>query len=121
MSTATVLDEVAAERARQDEKWGGAGHDDGHHARDWLWFIVRHGCKVFGLDIGVSPSSQGFGSAVGRRHLRTALTAYCRTTSPERFRKAMIRVAALAVAAVEWNDRTDESRFPKMFDDEGGE
>ena len=34
-----VLKEVAAERARQDAKWGGPSHDDQHTAHDWWWFI----------------------------------------------------------------------------------
>lgn len=34
-----VLTEVACERYRQDRKWGGAGHDDGHTIDDW-WDIM---------------------------------------------------------------------------------
>ena len=72
----TVLLEVAAERNQQDQKWGGAEHDDTHNNHDWLAYITKH--------LG-----------------RTAMWPFDAVT----FRKQMIRVAALAVAAVEWIDR----------------
>ena len=34
-----VLREVAAERRRQDAKWGGPEHDDPHQFADWHRFI----------------------------------------------------------------------------------
>lgn len=37
-----VIDEVLAERARQDEKWGGPGHDDRHGPHDWAILIRDH-------------------------------------------------------------------------------
>lgn len=36
-----VFAEVAAERLRQDEQWGGAKHDDGHESADWWEFILH--------------------------------------------------------------------------------
>lgn len=74
--TRDVLEDVAKERTRQDEKWGGADHDDTHSNHDWVAYIVRH-----------------TGRAVMWPFDRAA------------FRKQMVRVAALAVAAVEWCDR----------------
>ena len=68
----TVYEEIAAERAAQDAKWGGPAHDDTHFASDWIGYIIDHARRAF---------------AVGG------------------FRRQMIRVAALAVAAVESHDR----------------
>lgn len=36
-----LLSDVADERARQDRKWGGPIHDDGHYAREWLAFLSK--------------------------------------------------------------------------------
>ncbi len=77
MGTADVLEAVAAERVRQDEKWGGPGHDDQHTSHDWIAYIARHA-----------------GRAVTNKRFDEL-----------EFQKHMIRVAALAVAAVEWADR----------------
>ena len=71
-----VIDEVLAERKHQDEKFGGPVHDDGHTGRDWIAFIVEH---------------------LGR--------AGTQVFAGDNFRKQMIKVAALAIAAVEWYDR----------------
>lgn len=32
---------VVSERQRQDYEWGGSDHDDEHHERDWVAFIVK--------------------------------------------------------------------------------
>jgi hypothetical protein len=69
-----IYDEIKEERMRQDNKWGGASHDDEHIYADWFDFIVRHTTKSL-EDDGIL------------------------------FRKQMVRVAALAVAAIEWCDR----------------
>jgi hypothetical protein len=71
-----IFEEIDVERRAQDEKWGGADHDDRHGSYDWIAFIARH----------------------------TGL-AVCRPWDPAVFRRQMVRVAALAVAAVEWVDR----------------
>jgi len=71
-----ILTEVAEERDRQDEKWGGPEHDDLHSVRDWIGYIRDHNKQA--LDVG-------------------------------EFRQQMIRVAALAVAAVESYDRNNST------------
>jgi hypothetical protein len=72
-----IFVEIAEERGRQDFKWGGPGHDDEHDQDDWSRFIDKH--------------------------LRKATPSF--RFDRELFRKQMVRVAALALAAIEWVDR----------------
>ena len=74
----TVYDEVIAERTRQDEKWGGADHDDQHTGADWAQLIQDYA--------GWVRVMSGMGSA-------------------DKARRRLVQVAALAVAAVEAVDR----------------
>lgn len=78
---AFVLMEVADERERQDEKWGGPDHDDQHHTRAFIGFIDNYA--------GAARL------AVNKSELSEA-------------RRRLIQVAALAVAAVESLDRKME-------------
>ena len=71
----SVYDEIRQERKAQDKKWGGAAHDDVHTQFDWCEFIRHHTNRAVG----------------GRKK--------------DDYRKQMIRVAALAVAAVQSFDR----------------
>lgn len=71
-----IYDEIKAEREKQDAEWGGPDHDDTHGIVDWGQFI--------------------------RGHLLRAT----RETSRRKMRYQLVRVAALAVAAVESLDRT---------------
>ena len=72
-----VLEQIKEVRRYQDEKWGGPAHDDGHTGFEWVEFIEK---QVQG---SVNPSSVNFVV----------------------FREQMVRVAALAVAAIQWADR----------------
>ena len=76
----SVYDEIAAERERQDAKWGGPDHDDGHGWHEWIDWMVEHASKAY------SPNNDEESYANARRRY--------------------IEVAALAVAAVESMDRT---------------
>jgi hypothetical protein len=90
--TDDVLREVRAERAWQITEWGwglrdgrmnmadagATGHDDAHAEGDWTRFIVRH----------LGRAEQGI-----------------EDQDPIAWRKQMLRVAALATAAVEAHDR----------------
>jgi hypothetical protein len=78
--TGFILDEIRVERARQDTIWGGPAHDDTHTNHDWISFIIKQ--------LGKAVISTG---ACGWDHLT--------------FRHQMLKVAALAVAAIEWCDR----------------
>lgn len=72
----SILDEIRDERDQQDAQWGGAGHDDQHTNFDWICYLTKH---------------------VGR--------AVQWPFDPAVFRRQMVIVAALAVAAIEWCDR----------------
>lgn len=78
-ATADVLGEVAIERVRQDEKWGGPDHDDEHDATDWCRYI----------EMRLHSSNAGHTTGDSRRWF--------------------LEIAALAVAAIETIDRADNN------------
>lgn len=71
----SIYDEIKTERTKQDIEWGGPDHDDTHPIADWVRFIQHHARKSL------------------------------RTTDVHVRRYALVRVAALAVAAIESLDR----------------
>jgi hypothetical protein len=72
-----VLSEIADERRRQDELWGGSYHDDEHGEYEWIDIIDHY------VD-----------------------QARFATRSPAKdYRTELVKVAALAVAAIESYDR----------------
>jgi len=73
-----ILEEIAAERERQDGKWGGPDHDDTHTPFDWERWIKTY-------------------SAWARQMAEGGAHKKCR--------RRLIQTAALAVAAVESLDR----------------
>ena len=75
-TTQAIFDEIIAERAAQDEQWGGKAHDDSHDRFEWCCYISKQNSRA---DIA---------SANGPL-----------------FEARMIKVAALAVAAVESSRR----------------
>ena len=106
--TDDVLTEVAAERARQDTRWGEQNHPDGtgiHEATVCLGSIVR----------------PGFTPAEGAKRANHDAVARCRLTwalilleevcealeerDPARLREELLQVAAVAVNWVEAIDR----------------
>ena len=80
----TIFADIAAERALQDEKWGGPEHDQNHTVKDWANFIHEHAHKA--------------NSAATRGNIREA-------------RARLVAVAALAVASLETLD--DISAYSK--------
>jgi hypothetical protein len=71
-----IADNIRAERARQDDQWGGPEHDDEHNSADWMSFIER---QLYAM--------------VGYRDL-----------ADDR-RQRFVKIAALSVAAIESIDR----------------
>lgn len=80
-----IYDWIDCERAYQDERWG-ATFDDQNTANDWVTYINRYAAKACEFDI-----------------------------STVKFQKAMIKVAALAVAAIETVRRVG-SLPPRHYD-----
>ena len=75
-----ALADVIAERPRQDTKWGGPAHDDRHRPIDWLNFITKQVQRAKSFDEGLYRV----------RHT---------------YRQRLVKIGALAVAALESFDR----------------
>ena len=75
-----VLRDVLDERRRQDAQWGGPEHDDEHVASDWLTYI---------------------------RHQADHAKVQARVDNPAGYRERLVKIAALAVAAIESHDRLE--------------
>lgn len=74
----SIYEEVKLERDRQDGKWGGPEHDDQHSTADFCRYIQNYTAWADQMaDMG----------------------------SPEKARRRLLQVAALATAAVESIDR----------------
>ncbi len=80
----SVLDEVKAERLRQRSRWG-AEHDQGHSWWDWQGFM-RLRLRL------VEPNQAGPGERIREDGI------------VRRRRRALIELAALAIAAIEANE-----------------
>jgi hypothetical protein len=78
-TTETVYEDIRAERAKQDEQWGGPEHDDMHTSLEWM-----HYRRKFEVRVGMS-------------HTR------------ERVREQLVKIAALAVAQIQSIDRAAPS------------
>lgn len=73
-----VLFSIESERRRQDQQWGGPGHDDTHGMHEWLGFILKQ----------ISRSMD----------------------SPMEGHRRMVKIAALAAAALESHKRRAHAR-----------
>lgn len=73
-----IIAEIVLERIQQDAEHGGPEKDDQHSENDWLAILMRH--------VGLAASDEA-------------------KIDLARFRRQMIRVSALALAAVESIDR----------------
>lgn len=78
-----VLNDIRAERDRQNAKWGGAANDDQHTVGEFVQLIQDYAGWA-----------------------RTMATM----NSPEKARRRLVQVAALAVACVEAMDRAAHRR-----------
>lgn len=79
-----ALTDIFFERLKQDEKWGGPNHDDQHTLMDWTTFLKQH-------------SSYAEHAVI--------------TGHKTKYRKFLVEVAALAVAALEAFDRSTDNTF----------
>jgi hypothetical protein len=105
MSRTTILESILAERERQDSLWGGAEHDDKHEVRDWIVILARH--------LGLACYD---GSPSDVCHKTEATGKY----DPARYRRELIRLAAVAVAALEAEERrSGRSRWQGLANDLG--
>lgn len=87
---AAIMAEICAERARQDELFGGPAHDDRHSLEQW---IVNLACHLGMASWDGTPEDVCF------------MTQATRKYDPVRYRRELVRVAAVAVAALEAFDR----------------
>ncbi len=90
MSRESIFVEVAAERARQDALFGGAEHDDQHSVTHWIAILCRH--------VGLATDD---GSPDNVCLLDHQLAGH----DPARYRRQLVRVAAVAIAALESYER----------------
>lgn len=82
-----IFDQIERERAVQDRTWGEVT-DNSNSTLDWVAVINTHACLGLKKGVGVGSWSPGL----------------------DHFRSQMVRVAALAVAAIQATDRRTESR-----------
>lgn len=78
-----VFAEVAREREAQDYQWGGPKHDDEHVGQDWCDFIAKQLKDARLADRNPTHAKKG------------------------QYRRRMVKVAALAIAAIESYDRCE--------------
>lgn len=85
--------DVIAERNRQDQQWDGPEHDDDHTSYDWSAFIHHHTAKLHLL-------RREHGRLRGEPH------EWVESDGPAPdYRERLVKIAALAVAAIESYDR----------------
>ena len=96
MSEKDIFEEIQAERVYQVKRWGTKADDEINTPMDWVGYIAHYSSNWM---------SGGF-----RPYPRESLLA---------FRKSMIKVAALAVAAIGYTDRvlSGEIKRPDVLKD----
>lgn len=78
--TEKIQRDVSRERKKQDNEWGGPEHDDRHDRYDWIQFIEHQ------------------------------ISSVTRTDNPKKIRRRFVKIAALALAALESMDRQEARR-----------
>ncbi len=76
----SIVRQILDERCAQDREWGGPDHDDNHYPGDWLNLIERQVRRAWPVD------------------------------AFEYRRRRLVKIAALAVAAMDSFDRTKADR-----------
>lgn len=90
----TIYDEVKQEREHQIQKWGITPDDTLNTPNDWISYIARYATTWF---TGVFPPYPG--------------------QTVDSFRTSMIKVAAIAIAAVESIDRQRNATGKTFYED----
>ena len=88
-----IFQAIIAERHAQDQQWGGLEHDDGHRPHVWENLIISHASRL------TERIMDEFGHS-----------------APD-YRQRLVKIAALAVAAVQSWDRIVRS---EEYSDAGG-
>ncbi|GAA2159263.1 hypothetical protein [Glycomyces lechevalierae] len=109
INPATVLDEIAAERARQDAQWGEQNHPDGTGPKvvlaggnAWMEEHAEHARR--------ECQTAADAEAVTWRHiLREEVYEAFAEFDPAALRAELVQVAAVAVAWIEAIDRREAS------------
>lgn len=86
-----ILEDVAAERVRQDEQWGGVDHDDQHCYVTWMDIVRKRADKA-------EMEANLYNYAYGDQEMEVDAA----------YRKRLVEIAAVAVAAIEAHDRRCE-------------
>lgn len=99
-ANAKVIENIREERARQDAQWGGATHNDEHIPEDFFSFM-RH----------QMTSAETEASTVSRDiyHMRLSIDQLGPKTRAA-YRCRPVKIAALAVAAIESIERNHDNR-----------
>jgi len=97
ITTDRVLQEVLAERVRQDERWGEQNHPDGTGDRRWV--------DVANVIRGEVDDDARFGRTNWNGVLREEVFEALAESDPAKLRAELIQVAAVTVAWVESIDR----------------
>ena len=108
---ASILREVATERARQEQKWGQQNHPNGtgpDEASPWLLPYIEE--RATWLDIADEARSDTEGAArrgklTYRQILLKEVTEALAEDDPAKLRAELVQVAAVAAAWVEKIDR----------------
>lgn len=80
-----ICAQIIEERRAQDRQWGGKNHDDNHNRSEWCEFVADH--------LGRAKKAQSRFVSKGDQ------------CDADEYRKQMIEIAALAMAAIESHDR----------------
>lgn len=121
--TTTVLDEVAAERERQNAKWGEQNHPNGTGPqatplRGILFdgpVIPENGCKKYALGLsylakGSTDAAAAAGAVTFADILLEEVFEALAEEDPAKLRTELIQVAAVATQWVESIDRAEASK-----------
>lgn len=88
-----IAAQIMVERYRQDRQWGGPAHDDEHNGWDWGRYITKQ-IRMAEVHLHALPGTEIDGT----------------------WRDRMIKIAALAFAAIESHDRLMASPTPPKHD-----